>query len=367
MSRRPLRTHGRRFALGLTLMLVAGAIAVPAAFASDYTYRAFIDASYDSARAEEPLRYHNFTFTLENTSTADRNLGSANVTLPAGVVVQAADIVKGKLNKKDARVIEYRELMIKPGQQGDLVFGGTVNCGTVADSVDFGIVTKASPDFGGKGLTATLQGNPDEWKFPKELLCPPPDDFEAGQFVENGDSLIAFNYPRDAFEEVFFGDDLEEFYGPEKSAFQAACQALVDAKPNLQLALDGAFPVWSIPKKPEDYDFSGTGGNITFSMIVPLGSADKSKGAPTFAACYAGEKPIADELPFMTANFGDADIDFYGPDLLDRCAVKRPEAPCSSQSKIKEEEASQFPEELGVNAGDFLLKILYPALDPWKS
>jgi hypothetical protein len=366
MSRRPLRTHGRRFALGLSLLLVAGAIAVPAAFASDYTYTAFIDAVPVDAVDDT----FTFTMTLKNTSTADRNLGSANVSFPGGIAV--TEVVGGKLSnpKKLPVVIEYRELKIKSspdgnGETGYLVFEARVTCGDLPETGPlFGVVAKASADFGGKGTTATLQPEEGSLSFAKTDLCPSPQDFDPDEFMPNGDSLIAFNYGSDAFEKVFFDAELRQFYGPQRSAFQAACQALVDAKPNLQLAQNGDYPVWSIPAAT--YDFSSTGGNITFSMIIPSDSTDR-QGAPTFAACYAGEKPIGNEPPFMSASIDGENFDFYGPNLLDRCAVKRPEAPCGSQSKIKEEEASQFPVELGVNAGDFLLKILYPALDPWKS
>jgi hypothetical protein len=372
MSRRPLRTHGRRFALGLTLMLVAGAIAVPAAFASDYTYETLINATHDPGRDGEntSLRYHNFTFTLTNTSSADRNLGSANVTVPPGITVTNADVVDGKLNKKSSNIIEFRQLMIKNGQSGDLLFGGMVNCSELTTTtVTFDIVTKASPDFGGKGLTATLQGNPADKQFSKDMLCPPPESFGAGDFLENeGGSVFSFDYGSEYFIKVLYGPGLDGFRGEEGpvTVAQQRCLELVGElkNPNFRLAQDGLYPVWTIP----DTTKFAPGDTITFTKILPQDQAgDGPSGAPTFKSCYMAEKK-GDAPLFTSAVVEQMTIDFTDPILLDTCTVKNPVAPCSTQRKLKDSEVEEGGAlwELDIRPGDFLLKVLYPAFDPMK-
>jgi hypothetical protein len=167
MSRRPLRTHGRRFALGLSLALLAATLAVPALAEDDvvegklYTAAASPDACVTQSAT-------NFTVTLTNTSTSPQQLGSANIDIPSTF----QDLKVGKLTLDPAprlkrndpkptvdlvgNQLQLRNLSAGPGVAMSVAFSATPSSG---GTQAFVTAAKQANDFKGTGNDLTLVGN----------------------------------------------------------------------------------------------------------------------------------------------------------------------------------------------------------------
>jgi hypothetical protein len=154
MSRRPLRTHGRRFAIGMSLMLAAAALALPASANTvvdgNRAYRASVAPSVVCATTSAT----SFSVTLLNTSTRQQ-LGSANVTPGFGVDnTQAPTLdVSGRDPKAKGTAgvtpvggtLELRNLGLLPGGSVVVTFSGA----PAANSYPMGLVVKQANDFSG--------------------------------------------------------------------------------------------------------------------------------------------------------------------------------------------------------------------------
>jgi hypothetical protein len=143
----------RRIALGLSVVLVAGALGFPAsaedAFEPDgpRTFRAGV-----TTNSGEPATYR---LTLRNTSTGEKTLGSANITIPGFTIAEdlsssrgAADLVAG--------VIELRGLALAPDAGATVTFGGSFDEAGCAFTID--IDARQANDFKGTGNELSLVG-----------------------------------------------------------------------------------------------------------------------------------------------------------------------------------------------------------------
>jgi hypothetical protein len=325
MSRRPLRTHGRRFALGLSLLLVAGALTVPAALASDNPYT-FVGRITAEAGAMENSNAKPFTFSFELANTSDlddRILGSANLTVPLGITV--TDPSPFKLNKKNDQIIEYRGLKIRQGQNRVFTFTGAVDClgDDLATDPTFGVEAKASADFGGRGML--LQNVSDEGQLTlfRSDLCP-----------EGTEQLTAWDGS-----EVSFDVDLKdlyetfEIYNVKECPVDATedCKDLSDAPKVVQDLNDGCdvlldavtpgnskrlsdFLVYLVPNdevRVEDV-------TVTFRIPALVVNERSPSSHRSYVVCFAGDEKKDGALT------GNLEAPYFLPD----CGKDNGPAPC---------------------------------------
>ncbi|MGE0028455.1 MAG: hypothetical protein AB7O78_16285 [Thermoleophilia bacterium] len=92
--------------------------------------------------------------------TKTQKLGSANITLPSGMTVQAGSVVlvtpSGGTATLAGSVIKLRDLYVKPGDSAFVRFAAVVPCTASGSSYQFGIAAKQSNDFNGYGNDLTL-------------------------------------------------------------------------------------------------------------------------------------------------------------------------------------------------------------------
>jgi hypothetical protein len=155
--RRPLR----RLAVPVALVAVALAAfgAALAGSAPDKPYSAFISAppsaSATSAQATTSVGGAATVGIRLRNDTRTQRLGSANITPPAGLVVQAGSVTlvapAGGTATLAGGVVKLRNLELKPGASAFVTFRVAVPCTAAAASYAFGIQVKQSNDFNGTG------------------------------------------------------------------------------------------------------------------------------------------------------------------------------------------------------------------------
>lgn len=154
MIHRPSREHVRRLALGLSVALIAGVVALPAlADDAPKTYTADVTHNGGDGSGVCAGAPTEFTLTLTNTSN-QQQLGSANIT-PGFEVSDVAIDRAGSTNVADD-TIELRDLGLAPDESLDVTFTGAP---TVGD-YEFDIVAKQANNFqGDPGNDLTLVGD----------------------------------------------------------------------------------------------------------------------------------------------------------------------------------------------------------------
>jgi hypothetical protein len=87
--------------------------------------------------------------------TKTQRLGSANITLPSGVTVQAGSLVlvtpSGGTATLAGNVIKLRDLSVAPGGSAVVRFAAVVPCTAAGASYTFGVVAKQANEFNGAG------------------------------------------------------------------------------------------------------------------------------------------------------------------------------------------------------------------------
>jgi hypothetical protein len=155
MALGPTRVATRRSALGLSLLLVLSALALPA-LADDgpKTYTAVVaPAGGPEAQVCAGLST-TFTLTLANTSS-QQQLGSANIT--PGFKVSGVTIDRAGSSNISGDTIELRGLSLPAGESLAVTFTGS----PVAGNYTFDIVAKQANNFrGSPGNNLTLSGDP---------------------------------------------------------------------------------------------------------------------------------------------------------------------------------------------------------------
>ncbi len=159
MTRQPTRALARRSALGLSLLLIVSALALPAVAedaTTDRSYVAALDPGEVCNGVEEAL-----TLTLTNTSSQQR-LGSARIDVPGAVALSTDDLevtVSQQRGPKtdpivaydaDAGVISLDDLSAAPGADVILTFTATATATATGDnstSVEFTTQAKQANDF----------------------------------------------------------------------------------------------------------------------------------------------------------------------------------------------------------------------------
>jgi hypothetical protein len=347
MSRRPLRTHGRRFALGLSLLLVAGAIAVPA-FATVAGPRSFTGEVVsppeflegpggEAARPRVGDNSFRFTVNISNTSTDDVLIGSANVTVPSGIT--SLNPAPYKLAKKNVQVIEYRSLKIRPLESQAFTFTGSVDCTVLGNTQNLGgsqvfdVVAKSSADFSGRSyLDLSWEG---AGTILNSTLCPADVDTEI-----EGIGGTSLNFPgpvTDYYQsyQVFGPNEL----GGDDPQYATAreintdCQGLLTTGGSQRLS-NTLYLL--IPR-------TDTEGFVDLTLFL---TADYVKSAPPpsakrFEMCFAGEK-YANEV-LVPGEYED-------PYLLPDCAKGGP--PCVISRTMDSEKNVEI-----------LFRL--PLIDPW--
>jgi hypothetical protein len=176
----------RRVALGLTVLLVAGALSFPAAADTAFTpdgprtFRAGVTTDSGGSTT--------YTLTLTNTATGNKTLGSANITIPGFTIASenlswsrgSAALVGG--------VIELRGLDIGPDARASVTFGGSFDEDACAFAI--GIDARQANDFRGTGNALSLFG-------PSPVLVP--EGCDASQrlefSVQPGDAMTGDQVP----------------------------------------------------------------------------------------------------------------------------------------------------------------------------
>jgi hypothetical protein len=345
----------RPLALALSFILVAGTLALPAFASGLYTFAAEIGAQAEGVEGtDDTARPFAFDLRLANTSEEDRILGSANVTVPAGIFV--TDASPYKLNKKNRQIIEYRELKIRPGEEESFTFAGTVDCsdgGSLADAATFEVVAKASADFGGRGLLlddGSLEG---KLTLFRSVLCPGPD---VDSLVAPDGSIISFSVDLDEYfarYDIFDSEDLDDETPVEVRTVNEGCGDLLEAvTPGNSKRLSN-FLVYLVPKAKEELPLDAD-EVIALTYFIPAEVVER--GTPTSAqsyeVCFAGEELDEGGEPVFD---GGTPL-FEKPRFLDACTrARRSEviqnAPCVDARRKNSD-------------GDVEIVFVIPATDP---
>jgi hypothetical protein len=393
MSRRPLRTHGRRFALGLTLMLVAGAIAVPAFASTAKTFSVDTASDFEECltRTQDgdcATGAFDFTVTFKNTS--DRDLSWFSIASPvapysdpapaASAVVDAVNVVGSVRVSGNVLETTFLEPKIAAGGEADLTFRGTGTCGATAQFS--GAQAQVSYPGTGDGVVNTFVLATGD-SLQTELICfDPLADFEEDEIVRCDDEpsdtceitveggmigTQTFTASVEYTEGAAIGLRIVNAAGGSTDigadvarAVNAACDTEV-AK--VRAGRLGEAVIHLVPVGFEDNQV------ITIVSTVPKAYVNTStnRSAGSFQVCFAGEQRYAgprvdqglkwfdlgNELQKLEAD-GGGPTGLYGPKLLLDCtssaSAGRP--PCVV-SKAKNTDS------------DVVLTYQIPAEDPW--
>lgn len=148
--------------LGIAILaaLAPSALAAPA---SNKPYQATISPSTASAGSETA-----FVITLKNPTYAQQQLGAAEITVPAGWGITAAELTaggSGTMTRPSSNVIQLNYLALQPGDQQTLSVTANVPC-SASGSVQWGVRAKQANEFNGTGnllhlenpVTTTISG-----------------------------------------------------------------------------------------------------------------------------------------------------------------------------------------------------------------
>jgi hypothetical protein len=200
----------RRVALGLSVVLVAGALGFPAsaedAFEPDgpRTFRAVV-----SGPASGP-----YSLTLTNTATGNKTLGSANITIPGFTIgtelslVVSHDSVEPPLASAvlEGQTIELRDLGLLPEHTASLTFTGAPAIDNEVCEFPIDIDARQANNFQGTGNALSLFG-------PSPLLvsCEETPDIRLVFLTQPDDAItnevVPGNGGEDSFPQVALVDD----------------------------------------------------------------------------------------------------------------------------------------------------------------
>lgn len=97
--------------------------------------------------------------TITNTST-QASLGSANVTVPAGLILTSAAVAPPSAATPSGNQVELRDLDLAPGESAVVTIGARVECGANHASYTWGFLTKQANDFNGTPGNDLVQAAP---------------------------------------------------------------------------------------------------------------------------------------------------------------------------------------------------------------
>jgi len=331
-----------RRSLLLVLVLLGGLSAVPAADAAVKPFSLTISPATAPGGARVT-----FTATLTVPSTAQQQLGSANLTPPTGFALISGSVTPATAGSVVGGVLQLRNLAVQPGTSRKVTVDASVPCAAVTNA-PWGVAAKQSNDFNGTGNDLNLVGPTPSTSVNARtcanLTCPATGACSAT--AQSGQATLTITVPGGGQPT----DVLRIAFGTPGTAGILDCR-LSEATDYVELTHDEAT-----------YSYTGAGAKIaTLRIDKAAVAAVPDNGATSLQLCYGSQQkfatrvgtPAATPQGFFDWN-GDGVIDtktepvFVG--LLPDCPVT-PAGPCISKRQKNK-------------AGDGIIEVQLPAGTP---
>ena len=351
MPRHSLRRNSRRFALALSLMLVAGAVAIPAfAQSSPKYFSVMVDAEFltcDMAGSEVECDWE-LTVAFHNESR-NTDLGAARITVPDGLTIdgETLAVTTGQIRELPDGRLEATDLEVAPDDRVDITFEGVAVCGGQDEYVFTDPEAKQANDFSGEpGNDLTFL--PDASSLSVDL-CPFADFKNVVDCEGVEDCTIeeeTYRASTGSAKGMMGLRIVSEETSPDEddiaAALREACDDLLVGVQRLGGAVAHLLP---LGMDQEEY--------ITVTSTIPKShvNTDENRSAHIFQVCFAPEKDTVGVHKDLAEIFvDDKATGLYGPVILQDCGDDVP-APCvDDRAKVR---------------ADVVITYRIPAEDPW--